>query len=94
MVGEIAETQAVAEFSPQNEKFKPDAFTNCIDNDGGKEYLELDPYTLDGLKEAARINKIDEDGIQWNSDLHLLYEQVLLRVQNKGRLGNWTTSVE
>ena len=94
VVGEQAETQTVAKFSPQAEDFDSATFTNWLDKKGGKDYLQLDPYTRDGLKGVLRFNRIDHNDIVWTEDLHTLYNEVLILVQNKGRFGNWTASAE
>ena len=83
-----------ARFSPPTELFDPEAFDSWLDTEGGRDYLKLDPYTLDGLKRVLAFSEIDETSISWAQDLWHIYSDVLILVQNKGRPGDWTISAE
>ena len=62
---------------------------------GGRDYLQLDPYTSKGLQEVLKFNKIEPSEISWdNKELHLLYADALTLVQKKGRHDDWTISTE
>ena len=65
MTNQTALKQPVAKFSPPVGGFKSGAFTDWLDKEGGREYLQVDPYTLDGLKEVLKFSDIDESNIDW-----------------------------
>ena len=94
VVNQGMKSMTFARFSPPTELFDPEAFDSWLDTEGGRDYLKLDPYTLDGLKRVLAFSEIDETSISWAQDLWHLYSQVLIFVQNKGRPGNWTISAE
>ena len=86
--------QTFAEFSPPLQDFDQRAFPTWLD-EGGRDYLQIDPYTVDGLKEILEFSGIDESEILWDErDVHELYAQVLTLVQKTGRPGDWTMSAE
>ena len=94
VVNQDMKSMTFARFSPPTELFDPEAFDSWLDTEGGRDYLKLDPYTLDGLKRVLAFSEIDETSISWDQDLCLIYSDVLILVQNKGRPDDWTISAE
>jgi len=94
VVNQDVATRTFAKFSPPSDAFDEGAFVNWLDTDGGRDYLTLDPYTVQGLKGVLAFSEIDGSTITWDQDLHILYAEVLTLVQNKGRPGDWTISAE
>ena len=94
MVNQDVTIATFAKFSPPSDDFDEGAFDTWLNTHGGRDYLKLDPYTLQGLKGVLAFSEIDGSIITWDQDLHILYAEVLTLVQNKGRPGDWTISAE
>lgn len=69
-------------------------FTHWLEQEGGKDYLKINPYSKEGLKEILKINDIieNEDDDFWNKPMIDCYWEILKQVQNKGRFNDWTIS--
>ena len=94
MTNPKAKSQTFANFSPPEEDFDPLAFQKWLAK-GGRDYLQLDPYTSDGLKGVLKFNGISSSEIRWDdTELPLLYAHALTLVQRNGRHDNWTISAE
>ena len=91
MTNTKAKTQNFANFSPPGKGFDPLAFRKRLDK-GGRNYLQLDPYTVKGLQEVLAFSDIVGSDIVWTKELHVLYADILTLFQKKGRPGNWTIS--
>ena len=88
-----SKTQTFASFSPPGKGFDLLAFQNWLDK-GGRNYLQLNPYTVKGLKEVLAFSDIVGSDIVWTKELRVLYADVLPLVKKKGRPGDWTISAK
>jgi hypothetical protein len=88
-----AKSQTFANFSLPEKGFAPLAFQKLLDN-GGRNYLQLDPYTVKGLKKVLAFSDIDGSDIVWTKELNVLYADVLTLIQKEGRPGDWTISAK
>ena len=76
--------------------FDSEAFDTWLAEDGN-EYLNIDPYTNEGLKKVAKFNALEivnPEEFWTENNLVVLYGKVLELVQDKGRYGDWTLSPE
>jgi hypothetical protein len=88
-----AKTQTFDNFSLPEKGFDPLAFQKWLDK-GGRNYLQLNPYTVKGLKKFLAFSDIVGSDIVWTEELHVLYADVLTLVQKKDRPDDWTISAE
>ncbi len=79
MTNPKAKTHNFDNFSPPEKGFDPLAFQKWLDN-GDRNYLQLYPYTVKGLKEVLAFSDIVGIDIVWTKELHVLYAEVLALV--------------
>ncbi|MCP4748344.1 MAG: hypothetical protein GY874_19735 [Desulfobacteraceae bacterium] len=93
MTNPKAKTKTFANFSPPEKGFDPLAFQKWLDK-GGRNYLQLNPYTVEDLKTFLAVSDIIGSDIVWTEELHVLYAIVIPLIQKKGRPVDWTISAE
>lgn len=86
--------ESYAILTPTEKNYNGEAFSKWLEEEGQR-YLTINPYQTNGLKEILKMNDIGEDKVEnWEEPTHAIYWSVLLLVQDKGRLGNWTASAQ